>query len=145
MRKIIAILLVVSTLFLCSCASEKEKEQKAQLKAVQQELLETKFETKFDAADSEIDTVYIVTFTKDTVSYQITRGDYNGQKFTYTKKSAYTLTRKYNAPYIEIEDAYFEGLRVLMASKETPSEDGKLIVGLKGDGPIYKHAYKPVK
>ena len=141
MKKIIAILLVISSLFLLSsCVAILSKEDEALLAAVQQDLDGSMFKAEFDNPYSTVDTVYIATFTEDTVTYKVTSVDSSYRRQSYTVESSYKLTMRDDEPYIIVDTHRFENLRVNLVSREIEEGD-KIILSLKGDDPDVGHYY----
>ncbi len=151
MKKVIAVLLAVSTLFLlCSCSNpiisrDVSKADRELLKVVHEELMRSKFKTVFKMASSPIDVEQIVTFSEDTITYQVTRATTEGEKFTYSDKIPYSLSMKKEHPYIIVGSETYECLYVVLID-ENQREDGKDIIdGLKGEKSQMGFKYDRIK
>lgn len=145
MKKSIAVLLIISVVFLlCSCSIMNSEEDKALLAAVQQDLINSRFKTKFDTPGSKIDTTYVVTFTEDTITYDVTSGDNNNRRYSYSVSATYTLTMKKGEPFIKVDTNRFEDLNVILIGGDDFPEDGKVVKQLKGDKDTVGHYYSRV-
>ena len=146
MKKVIAILLVVVAVVLVGvCIGTPSKEDEALLAAVQQDLINSRYKTKFDTAGSKIDTVYVVTFTEDTITYKVTSGDANNSKYHYTAEYSYTLKMKNGEPFIKVHTNFYEDLRVNIVAEELREEGGEIVHSLQGDKAEVGHHYSRIR
>ncbi len=151
MKKVIAILLAISTLFLlCSCSNsiiskDVSREERKLLKSVHQELMQATFRTEAKIAASTIDAEYILTFSEDTITYQVTHSRSDGTEYTYANKVPYTLSIKKELPYIVVSSEHYEGMYVILIDENQREEGGDTIKGLQGSKSQMGFYYSRIK